>query len=260
MEELRAWIDELPRPLTRDAVASRVDVENLTRWFLSALFCATRDAFQGPGQFRDDTRRAAEWFWINWDMDSSFRSPNIDSFRLLLNQPGERERGRRPSEPRAVLVTDLLAGDPQYVAYFKQAFANMMNHQVTREFLDERVGYYERIARTYGVEDLRYLDPLSDFARRRHNVLWRLASEHLGTNRPVRVHVEPSRGGLSVDGTPVSGAYDGRYFPGATVELALADSRQRVSHWVVNGEAQGHGARRLTLVADHDLDVAVVPR
>ena len=47
-----------PRPV-RTAVAERVDVENLTSWFLSVLFCGTGDAFQGPGQFFDATRPSA---------------------------------------------------------------------------------------------------------------------------------------------------------------------------------------------------------
>jgi hypothetical protein len=88
MDDLRRWIRELGRPLTMSSVGERIDVENMTNWFLSVLFCGTGDPFQGPGQFHDATRASGNWFWINWDMDYSFRSPDVDMFFWVLEQPG----------------------------------------------------------------------------------------------------------------------------------------------------------------------------
>jgi hypothetical protein len=51
--------------------AEHVNIENLTRWFVAAAFSATRDAYQGPGQFLDTTKPNG-WFWVNWDMDQAF--------------------------------------------------------------------------------------------------------------------------------------------------------------------------------------------
>ena len=45
-------------PVTMATAGEIVDIENLTRWFIATAFCATRDPFQGPSQFRDASRRA----------------------------------------------------------------------------------------------------------------------------------------------------------------------------------------------------------
>ena len=70
--------------------------DNLTRWFIASVFCATNDAYQGPGQFRDPCQ-SAQWFWVNWDMDQAFRQPDQDTFWYLLSRTGQ-PRGRRPNE------------------------------------------------------------------------------------------------------------------------------------------------------------------
>ena len=80
------------RPLRMASVGHLVDLDNLTRWFIATVFCATNDAYQGPGQFRDPTRESAQWFWVNWDMDQSFRQPEQDTFWYLLSRTG-RPRG-----------------------------------------------------------------------------------------------------------------------------------------------------------------------
>ena len=48
-----------------------VDVENLINWFLSVVFCGTRDIAQGT-LVHDPARAGAQWFWIGWDYDMSF--------------------------------------------------------------------------------------------------------------------------------------------------------------------------------------------
>ena len=233
LERLWDWVDHLERPVTMATIAQRIDVENLTRWFLSAVFCGTRDAFQGPGQYRNNTVDDAAWFWINWDMDRSFRSWNQDSFFDLLEQPHVARRGRRDSEPRAKVLTHLLVGDrqhdgdPIYVEYFKREFMRMLNHRVTQEFLNERFAHYDRIARTYGVEDLRFLDTLEDFLNRRHDFLWDLADQHFDTGTAVNLRVIAPVGGVDVDGHHVVDTFEGRYFPNMTLKLSLPASTEQ---------------------------------
>ena len=95
MNKLWDWVLHT-RPLTMDAVAQHVNIDNLTRWFLAVAFSATRDAYQGPGQFLDQTKSTGGWFWVNWDMDQSFRSWDLDSYLYLLERVGEGRRGRNP--------------------------------------------------------------------------------------------------------------------------------------------------------------------
>ena len=259
MEELWAWLEELESPLTMQTISERINVENMTRWFLSVVFCATGDAFQGPGQFRDETRQRGEWFWINWDMDQSFRLQSADSFYSLLEQPGQRRRGRRHSEPRAAVLTHMLREDPEYLDYFKREFARMLNQQVTPEFLDERYRYYEEVARSYGVEDLGYLEALREFFSKRHDVLWELAHQHFDTGAAVALRVIAPPGGVLVDGSGVGGTFDGRYFPDMMLDLSVP-ANQPVSHWMVNGERQENAAQTIRLRVSEDLVIEPVLR
>ena len=92
-------------------VSQHVNIDNLTRWFVAVAFTATRDAYQGPGQFLDRTKTTGGWFWVNWDMDQSFRDWNLDSYQYLLERVAEGRRGRNPAEPRAVILSKLIAED-----------------------------------------------------------------------------------------------------------------------------------------------------
>ena len=254
MEDLYKWVRRLDRPLAMAQVSERVDVENMTRWFLSVLFCATGDAFQGPGQFRDDTKPTSNWFWVNWDMDGSFRGWNVDMFYSILEQPDQRRRGRRHSEPRSRLLTILLEEDEGYREYFKRLFANMLNHQVTPEFLRERFDYYANLARSYGVEDLRYLRPLDQFITRRHDYLWENAARHLDTGKAVRYKIVVPAGGLFVNGFYVTQPFEGRYFPNMMLEVALPEAAGAAfSHWVVNGRTMENSERTLSIRVQTDL-------
>jgi spore coat protein CotH len=58
MNKLWEWV-RTTRPLTMANVSQHVNIDNVTRWFLAVAFTATRDAYQGPGQFLDRTRRPA---------------------------------------------------------------------------------------------------------------------------------------------------------------------------------------------------------
>ncbi len=236
------------RPLTMANVSQVVDLENLTRWYLSVLFCATDDTYQGA-QLRDETRAGSRWFWINWDMDHSFldfdgRAPvpwEHDTFRLMMERVAERRRGRQDNEVRAYILTTLIAEDPDYREYFKKMFVEMMNYRITPAFLDERFNYYARIAHTYGVADTRYLQGLREFLTRRPAVLRRLAEEYLNTPPSVRVtlggtgHVP-----LLVDGYAAPTDFSGFYFKDQSLQVTVAEADRPVfSYWTINGQRQG---------------------
>ncbi len=58
MNTLWEWV-RTTRPLTMANVSQQVNIDNLTRWFVAVAFTATRDAYQGPGQFLDRTKTPA---------------------------------------------------------------------------------------------------------------------------------------------------------------------------------------------------------
>jgi hypothetical protein len=261
LDRLSLWVDANRESLTMERVAEQVDVDNMTKWFLSVLFSATGDAYQGPGQFRNGAKSAGAWMFVNWDMDGSFkpsgrREPvpgwERDMFEYLL----ELRRGRRDTEVRPDLVKALLARDEGYRQYFKQMFAEMLNHRLTPAFLGERFQHYKRIAETYGVRtrELRYLEDLETFLRLRPAHLRRHAENHLRTGPSVRVQVVSPGRPVSVDGFRVGDRYEGWYFPG--MRVAVTPAHRGTIAWRVNGQSVATGPDgRLELSADTDLIV-----
>jgi formylglycine-generating enzyme required for sulfatase activity len=250
MERLRDSLERM-RPLTMDGVAALIDMDNLASWFLAVVFAATRDAYQGPGQFLDEDRDRAGWFWITWDLDQSFRTPDLDSFQYLLERVGERPRGRRASEPRSFVITTLIAQDARFREYLARKVDVMLNHQLTPEFLEERRSHYADVVASFGVPDVRYLEPQREFFARRPAFVRAIAEQWLNMRPSVPVSVRRAAGDLKVDGFEKGARFAGAYFPGSEVVLATASAETR---WVVNGALRASGAE-LRVVADGPLDV-----
>jgi len=257
-EALAAQIRSLT-PITMATAGEIVDIENLTRWFIAIAFCATRDPFQGPSQFRDASRARAQWFWVNWDMDASFGGALNNPFKELLLPAGGGRRGRRADEIRPYLMTALLAQDPVYREYFKAAWIEAMNFKITRGFLRERFEHYREIARTYGVESVEYQPLLEAFLAQRPGVLRGHAEQYLQT-ATVSCRLATTRPVL-VDGQPVDGTFDGYYFQGMRVTLDVPRSEaERFSHWRVNGRPHPRRQTAVTLTADADLSIQAIWR
>jgi hypothetical protein len=240
-------------PPRMHAVGQLIDLDNLTRWLIATVFCATGDPFQGPGQFRDPTRETAQWFFVNWDMDQSFREPTQDTFQALLGREGVRRR-RRDSEPRSYLLTELLANDPEYQEFFKRIWVEVMNHRLTPTFLNERFEHYAKLAAELGIDDRSYLTPLKRFLEARPAVVRGLAEKRLDTPPSVRVRITGSEGPVTIDGHRVAAGWQGYYFPGMRVHLSIPDGeRARFTSWRVNG--RDVGGKSVDLVADQDLAI-----
>jgi hypothetical protein len=265
--ELTSWLDAQPS-LTVDAVSRRVDLENLTRWFLAVLFCATEDVFQAPGQFFDPSRPTGGWFWVVWDLDQSFmdlkvvtREPWLrDTFYTVLDS--EPNRGSNRGEPRAAILSRLWKEDPRYREYFKEQFSLTMNHRLTPAFLAERYAHYGRIATTYDVGNTNYLSILKEFLDRRPAALRKLAEARLATGASHELHVTADAGvRLSIGSEPIEPEYRGYYFPGTTLTVRAQPLRGRaISHWLVNGAAVVEdGDLTLNLDADTRVEVVTAP-
>lgn len=235
MNTLWEWV-RTTRPLTMANVSQKVNIDNLTRWFVAVAFTATRDAYQGPGQFLDRTKTPG-WFWVNWDMDQSFRDWNLDSYQYLLERVAEGRRGRNPAEPRSVILSQLIAGDPLYRDYLKRVVQKALNHQLTQAFLMERFEYYLTTATQLQVRRLDYLPRLRQFLERRRD-FFRLTSEQwLNTEPSQRVAVTaPANIDVVIEGERVKSGYEGLYFPDIelTADVA-AEHRRGFTGWHVNG-------------------------
>jgi formylglycine-generating enzyme required for sulfatase activity len=235
MNGLYDWVLHT-RPLTVENVSRHVNVDNLTRWFVAVAFSATRDAYQGPGQFLDRTKTTGGWFWVNWDMDQSFRDWNLDSYQYLLERIDEQRRGRNPAEPRPLILTHLIAEDPEYRQYLKRVIQDALNHQLTDAFLQERFEHYLETATELRVPRLDYTKRLRQFVQRRR-AFFRLISEQWLNSPPSQAVTIVGLTGRSflVDGQRVAAGYRGFYFPDLEVIVDVEDGqREGLLGWRVN--------------------------
>ncbi len=226
------------RPMTMADVAKKADVEGLARWFLATAFMATRDAYQGPGQYLDSSRTPPRWFWVNWDMDGSFRSFDLDSYADLLNRVDELQRGRSHTEPRSNLLTTLFAEDDAFRTFYKRLFVAVMNHHLTPEFLERRLDYYRRAGQQLGVTDTKYLREYATFLERRPAFFRKLTESWLNTgpSQPLALGL-PAGESITIDGEAARDGFEGLYFP--DLEIALQASGENFEHWEVDGESKG---------------------
>jgi formylglycine-generating enzyme required for sulfatase activity len=236
MNKLWEWV-RTTRPLTMANVSQHVNIDNLTRWFVAVAFTATRDAYQGPGQFLDRTKATGGWFWVNWDMDQSLRDWNLDSYQYLLERVAEGRRGRNPAEPRSVILSKLIAEDPLYRDYLKRVVQRALNHQLTQAFLMERYEHYLSAATELQVRRLEYLPRLRQFLERRRD-FFRLTSEQwLNTGPSQRVTVTaPANVDVVIEGERVKSGYEGLYFPDIELTVDIGGEHRRgFTGWHVNG-------------------------
>ena len=246
------------RPMTMEDVAEQADVANLARWFLATAFVATRDAYQGPGQYLDSSRTPPRWFWVNWDMDGGFRAFDLDSYQDLLNRVDEPQRGRSHTEPRANILTTLFAEDETFRTFYKRLFVAAMNHHLTPSFLGRRLDYYRRASEQLGVEDTAFLKEYRTFLERRPAFFRTLTEQWLNTgpSQPLTLTM-PADESVTIDGEVARTGFEGWYFPDLDIEIrAGGDGFER---WEVNGAPQGSD-RALRLRVDRPLAVEAVYR
>ena len=210
-----------------------IDVEGLTRWFVSVVFCGTSDPFQAV-MFRDRTRPGAPWFWVNWDMDHSF----MDYYRQAL-APWRQDTFAatlRGSIFEGHVLRRLIADDPQYRRHLADTFLDALNYRLTRAFLDERFRHYRGIAARFGLENAPYLEGLAEFLALRPRFVREMLVRHLGIEPLQRVTVEAPPGTpLRIDGHPVSAGFAGFYERGREIRVEVADAAAGFTHWIAGG-------------------------
>jgi formylglycine-generating enzyme required for sulfatase activity len=254
MELLRERLERMS-PLTMESVSTLMSIENVTNWFLATVFTASGDAYQGPGQFLDESKDRGGWFWVTWDLDQSFRYWDVDSFEYLLERVEERPKGRRASEPRSFVLSALLAQDPAFREYLARRIDDMLNHQLTPAFVEERRAHYAGVALHFGVTDHEYLDREKEFFEKRPAFVRATAEQWLNFPASLAVSVRRDDGGpLTIDGFEERGKYSGLYFPGREVLVKLPAG---VARWAVNGAVVTSGSE-LRQRVDRPLSIVAI--
>lgn len=253
-------IRRAPRPFTMARAAEGYDVERLTTWIVSVLFCATGDLYQ-DAMIRDRSGRLARgrWTWIHWDHDMSFRAPpGISRFGRQKEVLPHVLWSRRPQDvaPSRALVQRLIEEDSRYRGYLAQRVVRALNHELTPDFLAALVARYEGLARELGVEDLHFVERLRDFFEFRPERVYRQLETVLGMGAPAVVEVSGPEGSLRIDGFPAPAHYRGRYPIGMTIAIAVEpDSRPRLEGWRIDGARLAGASPRLELPVTGPLQI-----
>ena len=233
--------------ITMASVNGIIDVDSLTRWFLSVIYCSTRDPFQAV-LLRDQTRPAARWIWVNWDMDQSFMGSR-DTPNPWTDDTMAETLGQEHVESR--ILTRLIAEDPDYRRYLAEALTEALNHRVTVDFLRERFEHYSTIAQRHDVEHRDYLAILERFLMSRHSEVRRHVARHLEVGRAFYVDVRTPNGiEIEVDGYRQLQPYAGWYFDGGEIEIDIGAQPRNFSHWLVNEQRVDTRTLRHRVTAD----------
>lgn len=158
-----------PETWTLDQVEEVVDVDNLINWFLSVMYCGTRDIAQGT-LILDHTKTRGRWSWMAWDYDVSFgrldHATPVPAERFYLQWLDNRANTPDP-DARAVLLRHLVASSEPFRRRFADRFVVVRDSLLTQSFLDQTLAEYEQAALAHGIPDRRYQQKTRDFLMQR---------------------------------------------------------------------------------------------
>ena len=236
----RSIMDRRSRMTMRRA-GQLVDLDKLSRFIISIVFCGTTDGLQGIA-VRDLTVDDTAWSWVNWDMDHSFVDVYLRKSDNKDRKPWEQDAlelvffKRGAGGTRTLLFTRLLREDKNYLRFFNQMLANVLNHELTREFFESRLDYYERLARSCG-QGRSAIEAKRLFVEHRPAFVRGQMQRYLGLSDSYLCEVKgPGGVEYSIDGYPEKPGYRGYYFKELPIKVEIVGKRaERLSHWLVNG-------------------------
>jgi hypothetical protein len=181
---------------------------------------------------------------VGWDLDHGFDDPDQDTLALQREfVANENERG--PAQSMELLFA-LLDTDPAFRQTYLRYAERMMNHVLTSAWWDAR-----RREAGEGIAPTR-ADRLARFFRERPVPLSESLARGLDLRPPhvVTVDVRGNRS-LTIDGYPHRGRYEGRYFEGGTLEVAVPpEARAEFEYFTVNGRREAGPLLRLPVTDD----------
>ena len=219
-----------------------IDLDSLFKQIISWAFCGTDDYCQGAAIL--DLRDAdAKGFYVNWDMDLSFRdgrSGGID--REKWEQPGVgRQYGQYNWKKdcfQSVLFTLLMDQSPQHRDTFLSLLVTTLNHKLTEDFFRSLLAYYKDMLERIGTPHHEYFEMLENYTENRSEFLLDELKELFSLTGPFELEVLVPKGvRLDIDGHNYSQKYRGSYFSETELKLAVPlELVAHFSHWVINGK------------------------
>jgi len=240
-KNMHEWAHDKDTRMTMEEVKQHVNLDNLSRWHISQLFCSNTDAYQGL-TLLDKSKSDSKWFWINWDMDHSFRNKYETELKNIWEQERAFDvlvyhRKDKTNDPRITLFRRLINEDPRFRKYFEGLFMDAMNHRITPVFLNSRVKHYEKIALSFGFFDMEYINQIRLFLDNRPAFIRKLMKKYFNSPESYLCIIKgPDNIEDEIDGYSSSSGYKGWYFKGSQISIKVNDDRKTVSYWLVNGK------------------------
>lgn len=251
-QKLLKWANDKTIRMTMEEVGKRVDIDNLSRWFLSQFYTAGYDMYQGP-LVLDRTKPDAKWFWINWDMDAAFTYNRAEPekehvwekencIRNVMLNPVRDRKSRKTAryqneDPRAILFRRMHHEDPNYRVYFERLFMQIMNHKLSPQQLNTWYETrYREITAIQPSEKPFLEEKIRPFITHRSEYLRAMMQKYIGSEKSFLCAVEGIENAKTrIDGIVYDQNYKGWYFKGATISVAPAHGSDRtVDHWLIN--------------------------
>jgi len=259
--DFHRWVIRQPAPLLSETFEDIADLNNMIAYVFSMVYCGVSDGYQGAA-IRDNREAVPKWRWINWDMDHGFvdvyggTEPRDnwqqESWERAILHPGEpkyshwRNRGDAPS----VLFGRLVRDDPAFCRRAVRWVMDTLNHTLTHEFLSSRIDHYERLARSFGRTDLKFIEDYRNFIDHRPAFLRERMKDYFGVGDAFLCRVSaPANLPVVIDGLSTNSSYDGWYFEGESIGLSAPEE----GRWLVNGIPLDE--REVSLTVTQNLDI-----
>lgn len=260
--DLIRWASTLRPSVSLDDIEARVDLKNLTNWIIAITFLGVTDAFQGPAIFDySDSKTAAQWEWYTYDLDHAFwdvygQAPQPWLVDIFVGK----DNLESPRDPRAVIFTHLRQNSAEYRLYFLNRFTEVMNHILTKPYLQSLVRHYSDLAAAYELDNSAFEETIKVFLSERSAVLRQQVSKHFSAGPAYKFSLTADPGvDVLVNGHSVGHQYSGVYYSNTPVTVK-AQTEQGELRWAINGSADPDISTFATFTLADDMRLVIESR
>jgi len=179
--EFEEWILRNESKLNISRLSKRLEVDSFINWWISSLFCGTRDYLQGTF-YKEKKDPQAKWKIINWDMDMSFLKTKSEAVDHNWQQEYQFYYIFRETNQQilAVILRSLIKNDPQFYDLVNKRLSHVLDNRLNTEFLNNLLSHYIDAGKECGVYfSENNIQEFKDYFKNRKKVLPQLLKKYL---------------------------------------------------------------------------------
>ncbi len=243
--EFQSWVYEHKFDMTYDMAAEKIDMMNFIDHMFAFIFCDTGDALQGAAML-DKENPDAKWYWVNWDLDGSFRVVTSESSAYKdLGWADVRIEATEDNpiwelysgDPRKVLLY-ALSKDDKFVKVFTERIMYLMNHRINNTFLQNLVNHFAELGEENGLDNMEFENKLRAYLKVRPQIVRNqmLGYYKVGPVHQILIAADPELN-LRVDDRAIDRNYEGWYMNNMPLTIMISPEEDTTfTHWKINGE------------------------